>query len=36
MENYPWINLLVGFGFGFAGTVFTERTFLKPKQAAPR
>lgn len=34
MESYPWANLAVGFGFGYLGTVFTERNFLKPKQAA--
>lgn len=36
MESYPWVNLMVGFGFGYTGTVFVERSFLKPKQAALR
>ena len=36
MEAYPWANLTVGFLVGYAGTVFTERIFLKPKQAALR
>ncbi len=33
MEAYPWANLATGFFFGYLGTVFTERNFLKPKQA---
>ena len=36
MEAYPWANLTVGFLVGYAGTVFTERSILKPKQAALR
>lgn len=36
MESYPWVNLMVGFGFGYVGTVFIERNVLKPKQAALR
>jgi hypothetical protein len=31
-----WANLSIGFAFGYLGTVFTERNFLKPKQAALR
>jgi len=36
MEAYPWANLTVGFLVGYAATVFTERSILKPKQAALR
>lgn len=36
MESYPWVNLTAGFVIGYLGTVFTERNFLKPKQAALR
>ncbi len=34
MTAYPWVNLTAGFFVGYAGTVFLERSFLKPKQAA--
>ncbi|KAM3571373.1 hypothetical protein VYU27_006603 [Nannochloropsis oceanica] len=36
MEEYPWVNLTLGFLLGYVGTVFIERRILKPKQAALR
>lgn len=36
MEEYPWVNLTVGFLLGYEVTIFIERYILKPKQAALR
>lgn len=36
MESYPWANLTAGVVIGYLSTVFMERNYLKPKQAALR